>query len=130
MTEIGVRSSCDASAVNSACRRRTSSDGAEARSPTTVAPANVATAKMAPNTSSATSKVDRTFAVPAMLCPATSTVPAAGMVSNLKVELPTFSVTGAAPQSRTGRAGAEGVSAVTTPSGATDHTKSGASSTS
>ena len=46
MTEIGVRSSCDASAVNSACRRRTSSDGAEARRPTTVAPANTATARI------------------------------------------------------------------------------------
>ena len=95
-----------------------------------VAPANVATARMAPNTSSATNNVDRTFDSPAMLCPATSTERPACAVSNRKVEVPTLSVTGAVVQCRTGRAGADGVSAVATPPGATDQTKSGASSTS
>lgn len=77
ITEIGVRSSWEASAVNSAWRRRTSSEGAEARRPTTVAPTNTATARVAPNTSSATSRADWTLAVPAMLWPATRVVPSA-----------------------------------------------------
>ena len=84
-----------------------------------VAPANVATARMAPNTSSATSKrrPDVRF-VPAMLCPATSTV-ATGLHAcrTGRARFRRLSVTGAVPQCRTGRAGADGVSAVATPAG-------------
>ena len=40
ITDNGVRSSCDASAVNSSCRRRAASTGAATRRPMTTAPAN------------------------------------------------------------------------------------------
>ena len=40
MTESGVRSSCEASAVNSSCRRRAASMGAATRRPMATAPKN------------------------------------------------------------------------------------------
>ena len=49
MTLIGVRNSCDASAVNSAWRRWTISSGAEARRPTTSEPMKVTNSKTKPN---------------------------------------------------------------------------------
>ncbi len=130
MTEMGVRSSCDASAVNSACRRRTCSDGADARRPTMVAPENTATARITPKTSSATSRVDWTLAALAMLCPATRMCRPCARASKRKVDVPRPRVTGPDPQVLVGRLGAPVVSGVTTPAGATDHRKRGASSTS
>ena len=52
MTLRGVRSSCDASAVNSACRRLICSMGAEARSPTTNDPVKVTMSRSAPSITS------------------------------------------------------------------------------
>ena len=98
ITEMGVRSSWEASAVNSACRRRTNSEGADARRPTTVAPPNTTTAKMAPNTSSATRSADWTLEIEAALWPTTSNPPRTGSVSNRTFEVPTASVTGFASQ--------------------------------
>ncbi len=106
--------------MKSAWRRRTSSDGAEARRPTTVAPANTATARITPKASSTVRSADRTLDPLATLCPATRSVLPVRTSSKRKVDEPTRTVTGAVSQWRAGSVGEAGVTGVTAPDRAID----------
>jgi len=76
ITLSGVRSSCEASAVNSSWRRRDCSTGACARRPTSSAPRNIASSTTGPVMSSALSSTRWVRATPARLWPAISQPPA------------------------------------------------------
>ena len=72
ITLSGVRSSCEASAVNSSWRRRDCSTGARARRPTTSEPPNMASRRNRPAMTSPYSSSRSVCASPARLWPATS----------------------------------------------------------
>ncbi len=80
ITLSGVRSSCEASAVNSSWRRRDCSTGASACTPTASAPANIASSSTGATRASPSRSTAVRWSTLARLWPATSVSPFARVV--------------------------------------------------
>ena len=137
ITLSGVRSSCEASAVNSSWRRRDCSTGASARRPTTSEPKNIASRTNGPAMSSAYSSSRSVCASPVRLWPAISQpVPWRAVFSRNAAAEPTRAVKaspsrgGCAVSRPAGSAGAPRLCAVTVPAVFAAHTKTGVASSS
>jgi len=72
ITDSGVRSSWDASAVNSICRCLACSIGVPTRRPMLSAPRNTMASRMGPTISSASTTVDRAWPTLSVVCPTTT----------------------------------------------------------
>ena len=128
MTLIGVRSSWEASAVNSTWRRWISSSGAEARSPMIRDPMKVATSRRIPKRSSGAMRALCTRSSWARLSPATSH-PSPERTAWKRKSVPLMAtVVAPALQVRSGSFGAPEVRAVGRPVALTIQTNRGASS--
>ena len=137
ITLSGVRSSCEASAVNSSWRRRDCSTGASARWPTARQPKNMASRTNGPASTSAYSSRRLVCATPARLWPATSQpVPSRVIFSRNGPARPALTVTARPsrgcwpPSGRVGNAGAPGLCAVTACRAPNSQKKTGAESAS
>ena len=133
ITLSGVRSSCEASAVNSSWRRRDRSTGASARWPTARQPKNMASRTNGPARTSAYSSRRLVCATPARLWPATSQLaPSRVIFSRNGSAWPALTVTASPPRGcwppsgRAGNAGAPGLRAVTAGRASSSQKKTGA----
>ncbi len=133
ITLSGVRSSCEASAVNSSWRRRDCSTGASARRPTTSRPPNIASSRNGPAMISPYSSRRLVCSSPATLWPATSQPSPSRASLNRNGPSEAASAENANPSrgERTdGGAGASGLCPVTAPPGSVAQRKTGAESAS
>jgi len=129
MTDSGVRSSWEASAVNSSWRRRASSTGAAACTPITSAPRNIPSRTTGAATSSTVSSRTMTWERLATLSPATSQPPSARTARTQKMLWPTRAVVSAPAWDQVvGTGGAAGSLASTAPVAVTRQTMIGVSS--
>ena len=132
ITLSGVRSSCEASAVNSSWRRRECSTGDSARSPMISDPANMASSSTGATATSPSCSTSATCCCSARLCPATSRAAPWPAVTSRNGLAPSCTVAAPRPAGTraAGSAGAPSVSGTGCSPGTARQTNTGASSTS
>ena len=132
ITDSGVRSSCEASAVNSSWRRRECSTGDSARSPMISDPANMASSSTGATATSPSCSTSATCCCSARLWPATSRPAPWPVLTSRNGLVPSCTVAGPPPAGTrlAGSAGAPSVSGTGRCPGGARQTNTGASSTS